>query len=236
MGKPSQERIIRKLDLERFLSETEINPSPKANLEQYTISEHVAANMLYVATYGNGDIVGKTILDLGCGTGRLGLGAAFLGAKRVVGVDVDRAAVVLASETAEKKALGERTDWIAGDVNAIVWKFDTVLQNPPFGVQTRGADRKFLVKALEVGCSVYSLHNHPKTDKQLIKRLKSGHGDLVRVPSSPFIEKFVESHGGVVCAVYALLMTIPRMFDFHTKARHDFVVDLYVIKQALPVG
>jgi predicted RNA methylase len=26
------------------------------------------------------------------------------------------------------------------------------------------------------------------------------------------------------------LMTIPRMFDFHTKLRRDFVVDLYVIK------
>jgi predicted RNA methylase len=28
-----------------------------------------------------------------------------------------------------------------------------------------------------------------------------------------------------------MLMTIPRMFDFHTKARHDFVVDLYVIRR-----
>jgi len=84
MGKPSQKRIIRKLDLERFLSEIEINPSPKASLEQYTISEHVAADMLYLAAYGNGDIVNKTVLDLGCGTGRLALGTAFLGAKMVV--------------------------------------------------------------------------------------------------------------------------------------------------------
>jgi putative methylase len=230
MGKPSQERIIRKLDLERFLSETEINPSPKVSLEQYTISEHVAADMLYLAAYGHGDIVGKTVLDLGCGTGRLALAAAFLGAKTVVGVDLDRAAVTLASETAEKKGLSARTDWIAGDVGAIVGKFDTVLQNPPFGVQKRGADRKFLEKALEVGCSVYSLHNHPQTDKQLIQRLKSAHGDLLRVQSSSFIEKFVEERGGVVCAVYALLMMIPRMFDFHTKTRHDFVVDLYIIR------
>jgi len=25
-------------------------------------------------------------------------------------------------------------------------------------------------------------------------------------------------------------MTIPKMFDFHTKIKHDFIVDLYVIK------
>jgi putative methylase len=230
MGKPSQERIIRKLDLERFLSKTEINPSPKASLEQYTISERVAADMLYLAAYGHGDIVGKTVLDLGCGTGRLALGASFLGAKIVVGVDLDKAAVTLASKTAEMKGLSPRTDWIAGDIEAIAGKFDTVLQNPPFGVQKRGADRKFLEKALEVACSVYSLHNHPKTDIRLIQNLKRAHGDLMRVQPSPFIEKFVEKRGGVVSAVYALLMTIPRMFDFHTKLRHDFVVDLYVIR------
>jgi len=231
MGKPAQERIIRKLDLERFLSETEINPSPKASLEQYTISESVAADMLYLAAYGNGDIAGKTVLDLGCGTGRLGLGAAFLGAKMVVGVDLDKAVVTLASKTAQKKGLSAETHWIAGDIDAVVGKFGTVLQNPPFGVQTRGADRKFLEKSLEVGCSVYSLHNHPTTDKQLIQRLKSSHGDLLRVQPSPFIEKFVEERGGVVSAVYALLMTIPHMFEFHTKAKRDIIIDLYVIRK-----
>jgi len=28
-----------------------------------------------------------------------------------------------------------------------------------------------------------------------------------------------------------MLMTIPRMFDFHTKIKHEFVVDLYVIEK-----
>ena len=39
-------------------------------------------------------------------------------------------------------------------------------------------------------------------------------------------------HGGAVKAVYAVLMSIPKMFDFHTKLKHDFVIDLYVIKKA----
>jgi putative methylase len=230
MGKPSQERIIRKLDLNRFLSEIEPNPSPKASLEQYTISEYVASDILYLAAYANGDIIGKSVLDLGCGTGRLAFGAAFLGAKLVVGIDVDKAVVSIASRTAANREFSQRIDWIAGDIDAIAGKFDTVLQNPPFGVQKRGADRKFLEKALEVACSVYSLHNHPKTDRQLIQSLKKAHGDLLRTQPSTFIQKFVEKRGGEVSAIYALLMTIPRMFNFHTKLRHDFVVDLYVIK------
>lgn len=234
MGKPAQERLVRKLDLERFLSTVKPNPSPKASLEQYTISEQVAADILYLAAYANHDIIGKTVLDLGCGTGRLGLGASYLGAKTVVGVDVDKTAVGIAFESAKNQGLEADTDWVIGDIDAIVGKFDTVLQNPPFGVQKRGADRKFLEKALEVGCSIYSLHNHPQTDERLIRRLKSSHGTLLQVEASPFIKEFVEERAGVVLAVYPLLIPIPHMFEFHTKAKRDIIIDLYVMRKGQP--
>jgi putative methylase len=230
MGEYAQKRIIRKLDLELVLSKIAPQPSPQAHLEQYTISESIASTMLYIAAYANNDIIGKTVLDLGCGTGRLALGASYLGAKSVVGVDVDKLAIKTAVENSFKTSLAENVQWIIGDISAIVGRFDTVLQNPPFGVQTPEADRAFLAKALEVGNSVYSLHNHPQTDKQLIKQLKASSGFL-QISPSPFLERFVAQHNGVVKAVYAMLMTIPRMFDFHTKLKHDFVVDLYVIER-----
>jgi putative methylase len=232
MGKPAQKRLIRKLDLERFLSQIEPHPSPQASLEQYTISEAVAATVLYLAAYANGDVISKTVLDLGCGTGRLALAASYLGARCVVGVDIDKTAIKTAAQNSEKTGFKTNVQWVVGDVTAITGSFDTVLQNPPFGVQRRAADRKFLEKALDVGSVVYSLHNHPQRDKQLIQRLKANSASPMRVAPSPFIEKFVEKHHGVVKAVYAMLMTIPRMFDFHTKTKHDFVVDLYVIKKS----
>lgn len=231
MGNLAQKRLIRKLELELFLSKMEPQPSPKANLEQYTISETIAATILHLAAYTNGDIIGKKVLDLGCGTGRLALAASYLGAQCVVGVDIEKTAIKTASENSEKTGFRTGVQWIIGDVSVITGSFDTVLQNPPFGVQKRAADRKFLEKALEVGNVVYSLHNHPCIDKHLIRRLKANPGGLLQVSPSPFIEKFVESRRGVVKAVYALLMTIPRMFDFHTKIRHEFVVDLYFIKK-----
>ncbi len=231
MGKSAQKRLIRKLELELFLSQMESQPSPKASLEQYTVSEAIAAKMLYLAAYTNGDIVGKAVLDLGCGTGRLALAASYLGAQFVVGVDIDKTAIKTASENSTKA--GSKTDvqWLLADIGTVTGSFDTVLQNPPFGVQKRAADRKFLEKALEVGNVVYSLHNHPSTDKQLVRRLNANPGGLLQVEPSPFIARFVESRSGVVKAVYAMLMTIPRMFDFHTKLKHDFVVDLYLIKK-----
>ncbi len=230
MGEPTQKRIIRKLDLELFLSRVKPHPSPTASLEQYTTSESVAATMLHLAAYTYGDIIGKSVLDLGCGTGRLSLAAAFLGAKSVVGIDIDKTAVKTAAENAAGSGFEAGVEWIVGDIEAISGRFDTVLQNPPFGVQKRSADRKFLEKALEVGDAVYSLHNHPSTDKQLISRLKASAG-LLQVEPSQFLLRFVEEHGGRVEAAYALPLVIPHMFDFHTKAKREIVIDLYVIRR-----
>ena len=231
MGEPSQKRLIRKLDLERFLSQVRPHPSPNVNLEQYTLSESAAATMMYLAAYAYGDIEGKRVLDLGCGTGRLSLAAAFLGAESVVGVDIDRAAIKVAFENSDDVDMRDKVDWVLGDIAAVAGRFDTVVQNPPFGVQKRAADRRFLEKALEEANAIYSLHNHPETDRRLVAKLKAGGGQPVQIEASPFIQRFVEERGGRVEAVYALPLTIPHMFDFHTKAKHEIVIDLYVIKK-----
>ena len=230
MGKPAQKRLVRRLDLELFLSKIAPHPSPKASLEQYTISEDTAATMLFVSAYVRCDIVGKSVLDLACGTGRLALGAAFLGAKEVVGIDSDKVAIKTACKNSQETGLHSMVQWVACDLGAITGRFDTVLQNPPFGVQTRAADRKFIEKALEVGGSIYSLHNHPVVDKHLEVLLKRGGKNLIQVSPSPFMESYVEKQGGTIQAVYALPMTIPKMFDFHTESKRQIVVDLYVIE------
>jgi|WetSurMetagenome_2_1015567.scaffolds.fasta_scaffold170208_2 putative methylase len=230
MGEYAQKRVIRKLDLELFLSQIAPQPTPQAHLEQYTISPSIASNILYLAAYVNSDIMRRSVLDLGCGTGRLSIGASYLGAETIVGIDIDKLAIKTAVENTLKTNQAKRIQWVMGDINCVIGRFNTVLQNPPFGVQTREADRAFLAKALEVGDSIYSLHNHPVIDRQLIKQLKASKGFL-EVSPSPFLEEFVSKHNGVVKGVYAMIMTIPKMFEFHTKLKHDFIVDLYVIKR-----
>ena len=225
-----QKRLIRKLDLEMLLAQIEPHPSPRPSLEQYTIPADVAATMLYIAAYTYNDIVDKTVLDLGCGTGRLALGAAFLGSKQVVGVDIDKTAIRMTFENSVKTKLKNKVQCIAADIDAVHGKFDTVLQNPPFGVQKRKADRKFLEKALKVGNIIYSLHKGLHKDRSLIKELKACGSNLTPVRPSFFLRRLIEGHGGRIKAVYAMLMTIPHIFRFHTKRRHEFMADLYVIE------
>ncbi len=231
MAEPTQKRIIRKAELELFLARIKPHPSPKAQLEQYTTSENAAAEMLYIAAYANDDIIGKRVLDLGCGTGRLALGAAFLGARLVVGIDIDRTAVACAAASSKHLGLQKHAQWITGDIKAIRGKFDTALENPPFGVQKRSADRGFLEKALEISNKVYSFHNHSNRDNRLIKKLQASKGAFVQITPSPFIRRLVENQGGTIIAVYAILMVIPRMFEFHTRARHALISDLYLIEK-----
>jgi putative methylase len=226
-----QKRLARKLDLERLLSKVKPHPTPTPSLEQYTISAKAAATMLYIAAYADEDIAGKNVLDMGCGTGRLALGAAFLGAKCVTGVDIDKKAVKTARENASEAGLNRKLQWVAADIDVIHGRFDTVLQNPPFGVQKRGADRKFMKKALELGTVTYSLHKRPGEDSSLLRMIKTCSDGAIKVCASPFMQRFVGENGGRIDSVYALLMSVPHMFSFHTEKMHDFVVDLYVVRK-----
>jgi putative methylase len=225
-----QRRIVRKLELERLLFHVEPYSEPKPDNEQYTIPADVAARMLYIAAYTGDSIIGKSVLDLGCGTGRLALGAAFLGAENVVGVDVDKTALRLAVKNAKTTGLKGKVDWLLTDISAVSGHFDTVLQNPPYGVQKSRADTRFLEKALEVGKTVYSLHKNPDASGTLRKMLSSCPARIQAVAPSPFLRNFIQRRGRKIRAVYAMVMSIPHMFNFHTRKRYEFIVDLYVVE------
>lgn len=178
--------------------------NPAARLEQYVTPAALASDLLHLA-WSHGDLKGR-VLDLGCGTGVLGIGAALYGA-RVVGVDVDTEALRLARSNAAAAGVADGTDWVHGDVRALpVRRVETVVMNPPFGAQRSGADRPFLRAAESVADTVYTVHNEGSLE---------------------FVESFVE---GEVTDAFETTIDLQRSFEFHEEEEREIVVEVYRIE------
>lgn len=73
---------------------------------------------------------GESVLDVGCGSGILGIATLLLGAKDAVGVDIDEVAVRTAKENAEINGVGDRFTAICGSfTDKVEGKYDIVLAN-----------------------------------------------------------------------------------------------------------
>jgi putative methylase len=125
---------------------------PDVRKEQYLTDSDVAATILWHASM-HGDIAGKTIADLGAGTGILGIGALHLDAKHVYFVE---SAPV--PELRENVASYQRFTIVANDVRSFTKAVDVVLENPPFGTRERHIDREFLEHAMTIAPVIYSFH------------------------------------------------------------------------------
>jgi ribosomal protein L11 methyltransferase len=77
----------------------------------------------------SGEIYGKRVLDVGCGSGILGIAAALLGAQSVVGVDTDPIAVEATEANAGLNQLQGRLTAQPGSVPVSGPPFDVVLAN-----------------------------------------------------------------------------------------------------------
>ncbi len=178
--------------------------SVKAELEQYLTPADIAADILWKAYY-NGDIEGKVVVDLGCGTGIFSIGSALLNAKKVMGIDIDEELIEIAKNEAEK--FGLKIDFISGDVIDFNERGDTVIMNPPFGAQfaNRRVDRIFLKKAMELSNCIYSLH---------------------LMDTISFIEKFIEKNGWKIFSQKRYKFPIKASLPFHEKriAYYDIIM------------
>ena len=89
--------VISKSGLAITLSKLKLFEKPNVKLEQYPTESEFAAEMLWFAFMKN-EIPGKVIVDLGCGTGILGIGALIIGAEKVIFVDIDEKIIDVAKQ------------------------------------------------------------------------------------------------------------------------------------------
>ena len=165
--------------------------NPKPELEQYSTPVDITLEIIKHAN-SLGHLSGK-VVDLGCGTGRLAIGAAILGAN-VTGYEIDEDALKQAKSYSKKHNLSIK--WNNKAIENIEEKYDTVLMNPPFGSQRPGADKIFLEKALEISDNIWSIH---------------------MAETKKFVEEFVELNSGKIVSAYEFNFPLKRTMPFHTK-------------------
>ncbi len=186
---------------------------PRVDLEQYRTPPELAAHLVHTADL-QGDVEGRTVVDLGCGTGMLALAAALRGPEHVVGVDIDPAPLSTARENQRRVGTSSGVSWVRADAAApgvCPAGETTVIMNPPFGAQ-RGnehADRAFLATAAEIADVSYSIHNADSAD---------------------FVESFAADNDGTVTHAFQADFDLPRTFDFHDEERRHIDVEVFRVR------
>ena len=224
-------KISKKKHLEMILENVPKHPNPKVDLEQYSTPAIIAADLIWNA-YGLGDIDGMSVLDLGCGTGIFAIASSLMGASYSLGVDIDGESIALAKIT--QNSISEQydvdvsnTNFIVGDINSFnsisdllndtnlndindnhssLSRFDTLIQNPPFGSQERGtrhADRKFMEFAVNSADVIYSFH------------MKN---------TEEFVIDYYRDLGAEVTHKLVYKFPVPKIYDFHTDESRDVKV------------
>lgn len=188
------------------LSKVKTFQEPDLKLEQYPTDSEVAAGVLWKA-YLNGDIEGKTIADLGSGTGILSYGCLLLGAKKVYLVEKEKLANHIAKENLSPL---KNREFFEGDVSDFSKKVDTVIQNPPFGTKTEHADQVFLKKAMSLSKKIYSLHKTSTRD---------------------FIISLAEKNNFSVREIMNFNYPLKHTFSFHNKPIERIKVSCFILER-----
>ncbi len=206
-------KLMSKSKLAIILSKLEVFNDPKVRQEQYPTDSEVAASILWNA-YLLGDIEGKVIVDLGCGTGILGIGALLLGAKRVFLIDMDYKVLEQAknnilkvkSESSMYNNIDLKAELRLADVGGVKLKVDVVIENPPFGTKVKHSDRLFLEKALEIAPIVYSFH---------------------KSESKSFLEGFAAQKNAKITHIWNFRFPLKASFEFHRRQIHRINVSCF---------
>lgn len=194
--------INSKSRLAMVLSQLKVFDDPSPHEEQYPMDSETGAEVLWNASF-NGDIEGKSVADLGAGTGILGIGALLLQAKNVYFVEQDPKAIAILRENLQEIEQKDAAVVAEQEVGTFETPVDTIIQNPPFGTKQKHADREFLLKAFALAPVIYSFH---------------------KATSRDFIERIAMDQGYAVTHYYAFDFPIKASMLFHKKAIHRIKV------------
>ena len=180
---------------------------PDTKLEQYATPSEAAATILWDA-HTRGLLAGRNIIDLGAGTGILGIGALILGAN-VTFVEKDKRQKTVIEENLSlaSKIVGRTLPgWsiiIADAARDELPRADLVITNPPFGTKERHADTAFLEAAYSVSDECYSFH---------------------KTSTDEYLDKWLGSKGIATTERFRFTFSLGKTMRQHEKQGHDVAI------------
>ena len=207
---------ISKKNLISIVQNTETYKNPKIKLEQYCINATCAVDIIYYAGFEYDDINNAVVIDLGSGTGRLSIASAFLNAKYILSVDIDIDAIKILNRNIKSLRLDSVIFPICADIKYFeISKRSlpkntktTTIMNPPFGVQSRYADRVFLNRAFSFSNIIYSIH-------------------LAGQKIQNFIFNYVKKYNWIVDNILPYNMILENTYPFHSHKRKKIDINIY---------
>ncbi len=191
--------VCSKGQLAVILSQIKGFAEAKVSLEQYQTDSETAATVLWHANMIC-DLANKKIIDLGSGTGILGLGTMLLGCSEVTFVEKDENALKLCKINAKNLKSEFSDDFLVSfqnkDVSEVLGSFDVVVMNPPFGTHEAHADRVFLQKACSLAPIIYSFH---------------------KAATFAFVQAFAKDNGFAITHNWQFDFPLKQTMKFHTK-------------------
>ncbi|MFX1479190.1 MAG: METTL5 family protein [Promethearchaeota archaeon] len=207
---------INKKDLTSIIQNTKTFDKPKVKLEQYCIDANSAVDLIYYAGFEFDDIKNSLVIDLGAGTGRLSIASALFNATLVLSIDIDVEALTILKDNICSLELEHLIHPICSDINFFTLSKRllppnlkaTTIMNPPFGVQTRSADRIFLEKAFSFSDVIYSIH-------------------LAGEKIQKFISNYVQKFDWIIDNILPFNLILERSFPFHSQETKLIDVNVY---------
>ena len=227
--------------------------NPQASLEQYPTPPELAAHLIHVADL-LGDVDGRTVIDLGTGTGMLALGAALRGPTEVVGVDVDGGALRIARQNRRRVGTTTPISWVRAEVSQPPLRVRESENRSENGRDSgNGSDSEADSDGESGGGSadgedgedgedrdnsVTVVMNPPfgaqnsneHADRAFLEttsRVADVSYSVHNRGSREFVEAFVGDEGGRITQGFRAEISLPRRFDFHGEETKELDVEVF---------
>jgi ubiquinone/menaquinone biosynthesis C-methylase UbiE len=175
----------------------------KLNIDDYVKeAANIIKTRLRVSDFDLSSLKGKTVLDIGCGSGRFSIALALTGAKKVHGIDLGRKSIEQATQIANAVGINN-IQFEVGDILDLPYQdgqFDFVYcngvlhhtKNMEKGIEElyrilKPGSRAFLYLYADGGLFWHSRKKMPQVMKKIPQKYTMGVLDLIGTPHNRFI-------------------------------------------------